>query len=231
MKRMAGEKLYAHVFRQIRALIIQNNLQPGDLLPTEQQLCETLGVSRNVLREAIKSMELMGLVSAQPGRGTTLQPFNLDFVFQNIIFASVNEAEKTIKEMLDIRKKLELGYLRQAYQSLEEADVVELRQLFNSIKTRWQKKEVIHDDDRTFHMLLFRNLNNTTLQSMLDAIWSVDENFKVDVKIKHMDEEIIQKHEAIVHALETRNYELFEASMIAHFATGKYQVNQQYSDF
>ena len=67
MNRKRGEKLYAQVFRQVRAYIIQHNLQPGDLLPTEQALVEMLGVSRNVLREAIKSMELMGLVSARRG--------------------------------------------------------------------------------------------------------------------------------------------------------------------
>ena len=54
MMKRPGEKLYSLVFRQIRAYILQNNLQPGDLLPTEQALVEMLGVSRNVLREAIK---------------------------------------------------------------------------------------------------------------------------------------------------------------------------------
>ncbi|HOQ63999.1 MAG TPA: GntR family transcriptional regulator, partial [Clostridia bacterium] len=78
MAKKNGEKLYSRVFRQVRAYILQNNLQPGDLLPTEQALVEMLGVSRNVLREAIKSMELLGMVSAQPGRGTTLKAFSLD---------------------------------------------------------------------------------------------------------------------------------------------------------
>ena len=58
------DKLYIRTYREIRKYIVQNNLQPGDLLPTEQKLCETLGVSRNVLREAIKSMELIGMVRA-----------------------------------------------------------------------------------------------------------------------------------------------------------------------
>ena len=72
MNKKIGEKLYSWVFRQIRAYILQNNLQPGDLLPTEQALADMLEVSRNVVREAIKAMELMGMVSAQPGRGTIL---------------------------------------------------------------------------------------------------------------------------------------------------------------
>ena len=55
------KKLYIQAFREIRSYIIRNGLRPGDLLPTEHEMSEKLGVSRNVLREAIKSMELMGM--------------------------------------------------------------------------------------------------------------------------------------------------------------------------
>jgi DNA-binding FadR family transcriptional regulator len=53
--------------------MLRNGLKAGDLLPTEQAMSEMLGVSRNVLREAIKSMELMGMVSACPGKGTVIK--------------------------------------------------------------------------------------------------------------------------------------------------------------
>ena len=75
MVKRRGEKLYSLVFRQIRAYILQNNLQPGDLLPTEQALVDMLGVSRNVLREAIKSMELLHGVCHLAG--ARLKAFNL----------------------------------------------------------------------------------------------------------------------------------------------------------
>lgn len=222
MKREQGEKLYVQVFRRIRAHIIANNLQPGDLLPTEQALVENLGVSRNVLREAIKSMELIGLVKAQPGRGTTLLPFNLDYVFQNVIFAQVGEEESTIQEMLEIRKTLEMGFMRRAFFSLKEEDIKAIRTIYERIAKRWKKKEFFHADDRAFHLAIFKNLDNSTLTSMMEAIWSVDENFKTEEKFKHLDD-TVTKHEAIVRALETHNLELFEASMMAHFASGKYR--------
>ena len=221
MPQSRKEKLYAQVFRQIRAIIIRDNLQPGDLLPTEQALCEKLGVSRNVLREAIKSMELMGLVSALPGRGTVLQKFNLDFVFQNVIFASVGEEVQTITEMLEIRKKLELGFAHAAFESLKEEDIRQIRQIMEHIKERWNKHLYFHADDREFHMALFARVNNSTLLSMMDAIWSIDENFKTEEKFKHLDD-TITKHENIVRALEMQNEEAFIAAMMAHFASGKY---------
>lgn len=221
MVKRRGEKLYSLVFRQIRAYILQNNLQPGDLLPTEQALVDMLGVSRNVLREAIKSMELLGMVSAQPGRGTMLKQFNLDYVFQNVIFAAAGEEENAISEMLDIRKRLELAYARQAFETLQQEDIIRLRTILESIKKQWEEHRFFHADDREFHMALFSRIGNQTLMNMMAAIWDVDENFKTEEKFKHLDETIV-KHENIVRALEAGNEEAFQAAMMAHFASGKY---------
>ncbi|NLW19860.1 MAG: FadR family transcriptional regulator [Clostridiales bacterium] len=222
MMKRPGEKLYSLVFRQIRAYILQNNLQPGDLLPTEQALVDMLGVSRNVLREAIKSMELLGMVSAQPGRGTILQKFSLDFVFQNVIFAAAGEEDNAVAEMLDIRKRLELGYMRQAFASLRQEDVLRLRGIMEEIKKQWDVHQLFHAEDKDFHLAIFSRVNNQTLLSMMEAIWDVDANFKTEEKVKHLDDTII-KHENIVRALESGNEEAFEAAMMAHFASGKYR--------
>ena len=86
MRNLKEDKLYIQAFREIRSYIIRNELKAGDLLPTEQNMCQMLGVSRNVLREAIKSMELMGMIQSVPGRGTMIKEFNLDFIFQNVLF-------------------------------------------------------------------------------------------------------------------------------------------------
>lgn len=230
MDKASKENLYVQVFREIRAYIIRNNLQPGDLLPTEQALCEKLGVSRNVLREAIKSMELMGLVSAQRGKGTVLQKFNLDFVFQNVIFTSLGDKVHTITDMLDIRKRLELGFMKDAFKTLREEDVRNIRSILEHIKERWRNHQFFHADDREFHMAIFANIENPTLLSMMDAIWSVDENFKTVEKLKHLDESIT-KHENIVKALEARNEEAFIAAMMAHFASGKYSKAISFEEY
>ncbi|NLA66609.1 MAG: FadR family transcriptional regulator [Leucobacter sp.] len=230
MNRKGGEKLYIQVFQKIRAYILQHNLQRGDLVPTEQALVDMLGVSRNVLREAIKSMELMGMAAAQPGRGTVLKEFNLDFVFQNVVLGSFGDEEKTIVDMLDIRKKLELAYMRRAYEALTEEDVVAIRHIMEEIKVAWEEHRTFPDQDRAFHMTIFSRIDNRILLSILEAIWDVDENYKTEEKVKHLDE-TISKHENIVKALEARNGEAFEAAMLAHFASGKYSRRDSFAEY
>ena len=96
MAKQRDEKLYIRVFRELRDHILRNNLKPGDLIPTEKELCEKLGVSRNVLRESIKAMELMGIVYSRPGRGTAVCPFSLDFIYQNVLLSTADDSERAI---------------------------------------------------------------------------------------------------------------------------------------
>ncbi|MDD3334979.1 MAG: FCD domain-containing protein [Eubacteriales bacterium] len=231
MKNLKKEdKLYIQTFREIRGYIIRNNLREGDSLPTEQQMCEMLGVSRNVLREAIKSMELMGMIQSCPGRGTVVKAFNLDFIFQNVLFFTVGEEKRSIREMLGIRKMIELSYMREAYLALTDSDIRKIRDSLEAIKTKWEQHIFFHADDKAFHMTLFAHLKNSVLTSLLEAIWAVDENFQPEEKAKHLGD-TIAKHENIVLALENHDYEAFAKAMESHFASGKYSNLNSFEEY
>ena len=226
-----NDKLYIRTYREIRKYIVQNNLQPGDLLPTEQKLCETLGVSRNVLREAIKSMELMGMVRACPGKGTEVQAFNLDFILQNVLFFQVGpQEEHSIREMFGVRKVLELAYMRQAFHAMTEEDVRTLRSLADAMRDNWSRGVFFIQEDKDFHLTLFRSLHNNVLLSLLEAIWAVDDGFELEKKQPHL-EQTVTKHEAIVAALENHSYPAFARAMEAHFSSGKYLGMTSYEEF
>ena len=226
-----NDKLYIRTYREIRKYIVQNNLQPGDLLPTEQKLCETLGVSRNVLRESIKSMELMGMVRACPGKGTEVQAFNLDFILQNVLFFQVGpQEEHSIREMFGVRKVLELAYMRQAFHAMTEEDVRALRSLADAMRDNWSRGVFFIQEDKDFHLTLFRSLHNDVLLSLLEAIWSVDDGFELEKKQPHL-EQTVTKHGAIVAALENHSYPAFARAMEAHFSSGKYLGMTSYEEF
>ena len=225
------DKLYIRTYREIRKYIVQNNLQPGDLLPTEQKLCETLGVSRNVLRESIKSMELMGMVRACPGKGTEVQAFNLDFILQNVLFFQMGpQEEHSIREMFGVRKVLELAYMRQAFHAMTEEDVRALRSLADAMRDNWSRGVFFIQEDKDFHLTLFRSLHNDVLLSLLEAIWSVDDGFELEKKQPHL-EQTVTKHEAIVTALENHSFLAFARAMESHFSSGTYTGMTSYEEF
>lgn len=225
-----NEKLYIQAFREIRSYIMKNKLGPGDFLPTEQQLCAQLGVSRNVLREAIKSMELMGMVRAVPGRGTEVREFSLDFIFQNVLFFHMDGQEKPVREMFAIRRALELSFMRQAFFSITKEDIARMRRCATEIRQRWEQGEMFNEADREFHMALFRALDNSVLNSMLEAIWAVDGGFQLEEKMPHLASSV-SKHERIVDALEQYDYQAFVLAMLAHYSSGKYTKTDSYEEF
>ena len=224
------KKLYIQAFREIRSYIIRNGLQPGDLLPTELEMCEMLGVSRNVLREAIKSMELMGMVQACAGRGTEVKEFSLDFVFQNVLFFSVAGEDKPVREMFGIRRMLELSYMRQAFYAMTENDICVLHDCLRRMHESGEDYLAFTEADRLFHATLFRGLDNSVLNSLMDSIWAVDAGFELEKKSPHLITSIA-KHEAIVKALEEYDYRAFARAMEVHFSSGKYLKSDSFEEY
>lgn len=216
------DKLYIQTFRKIRSYILRSNLQPGDLLPTEQEMSRTLGVSRNVLREAIKGMELMGMVQARPGRGTEVREFSPDFIFRNALFFSVAGEKKTVEEMLAIRKTLELSYMRQAFHALSADDVHALRRCFSLMQEACgMERAAFSAADCEFHMALFRPLGNGVLNSLLEAVWAVDKSIVPEEDSADRYETVVS-HLRIVNALEDYDYRAFAHAMEAHFSCGRF---------
>ena len=224
------DKLYIQTFREIRSYIIRHELKPGDLLPTELEMSQMLGVSRNVLREAIKSMELMGMVQACPGRGTEVKEFSLDFVFQNVLFFNVGGEGKPVHEMFVIRRMLELSYMRQAFYVLSEEDIQALRDCVRRMHESADDDLAFTCADRDFHMTLFRPLGNGVLNSLMEAIWAVDEGFELEKKSPHLVSSI-PKHEAIVDALAAYDYRAFARAMEIHFSSGKYLKPDSFEEY
>lgn len=68
-------KVYEGVLYQLKAYIEENQLSPGDKLPSERELSEQLGVGRSSIREAFRAMELLGLIETRRGEGTYMRSY------------------------------------------------------------------------------------------------------------------------------------------------------------
>src|SRR5215831_13281821 len=99
------DKVYEGVAKQIERLILKK-LQPGDKLPSERELAETLGVSRSSIRDAIRSLELLGLVEPRQGAGTVVREISASTIM-NPLAALLRHKLELVGELLDFRKMLE----------------------------------------------------------------------------------------------------------------------------
>src|ERR1022692_4471854 len=98
-------KVYEEVAKQIERLI-KTKLNPGDKLPSERELAETLHVSRSSIRDAIRGLELMGLVEPRQGAGTIVRELSTESVV-NPFANALQRKRALVGELLDFRKMLE----------------------------------------------------------------------------------------------------------------------------
>lgn len=226
MKNLKNRKLYLQVYDELRDYIVQNQLQPGDKLPTEMEMCEGLGVSRNVLREAIKSLEISGIVSSKPGVGIIIQEFSPNFLFHNLLYNLHRNSAELLRQTLAVRRTLELGFMRQAFDTLEQSDLNLLneqtrmmRQIYESQKQK--NSELIfglefYEADATFHKILYSHTGNTILTSIIDAVWACDKYHKQRIYATYMEQTVV-KHEKIILALTQQDFNAFSSAMYYHF--------------
>lgn len=225
MKNLKNRKLYLQVYDELKDYILQNQLKAGDKLPTEMEMCGLLGVSRNVLREAIKSLEISGIVHSKPGVGIMIQEFNADFLFQSLLYNLAGDSQVLLQQTLEVRRTLELGFLEQSFASLLPEDFDLLDEQVDIMCKIYEKSERVtpvifgyefYEADASFHHILYSRTNNDILKSMVDAVWACDKYHKNRVQRSYM-EQTVQKHEQIVSALRARSMEAFKAAMHYHF--------------
>src|SRR5207302_9759363 len=98
-------KVYEEVAKQLERLILKK-LRPGDKLPSERELAEMLGVSRSSIRDAIRSLELVGLVEPRQGAGTVVKEISTS-ALASPIGAVLLLKREAVSELLDLRMLLE----------------------------------------------------------------------------------------------------------------------------
>lgn len=226
MKNLKSRKLYMQVYDELRDYILQKQLRPGDMLPTEMEMCSTLGVSRNVLREAIKALEITGVVSSKPGVGIMIQEFNPDFLFQTLFYNLTSDSQAMLQQTLAVRRTLELGFLKESFSTLLPGDIDALKKQVAIMEDICREKSArpgstvfgpdFYRADAEFHKLLYHRAGNVVLCSIIDAVWNCDRFHKQAIHTAYM-ESTVEKHQKIVAALEQRDFDAYTAAMHHHF--------------
>lgn len=154
----------------IRDYILTNQLKPGDTLPPETELGKQLGVSRNSIREAVKALQLVGLVEARRGSGLFVGSFSLEPLLSNLPFGLMNGLTE-LRELLEIRLLLEMGIVDRIIANRTEAQMEEMGQIIENMRVLAEQGQPFPKEDRKFHQCLLANCENSTLIKLSDVFW------------------------------------------------------------
>ena len=111
MEQKPAKKMFLQIVKQLRELIIDRHIQPGDKLPSERVLCEQLNASRSSVREALRSLELLGLIETRHGGGTFLADVSGNRLVE-ILSSFILQEEQSLKDVHATREMHEREAIR-----------------------------------------------------------------------------------------------------------------------
>jgi DNA-binding FadR family transcriptional regulator len=214
------------ILERLRAHIAEQRLRPGDRLPSENELAEGLGVSRPAVREALRALEGLGMVEVLHGKGRFLRQFNMEPIAASMAHSLLIQSS-SLRDLLDVRRALEVAFLPEAVASLDEATTSELRAAVERMRELYAAGEPFISEDACFHRALFSRVDNAVLRELLDAFWAMFKVVRLDQVAPPRDaSETILFHARILEHVAAGDVEKARAVLIEHFADVKQRVEK-----
>lgn len=186
------------VFNTLRQAILRGELKPGERL-MEIQLANKLGVSRTPIREAIRKLELEGLVLMIPRKGAEVAEIT----------------EKSLKDVLEIRRALEELAVRLACEKITKEELKELKKAGDEFKKVLKSQDIteVAEADVRFHDVIYMATDNPKLIQLLNNFREQMYRFRVEyLKKAEVRPQLLAEHDEIIKYITEGNKE--EASRV-----------------
>jgi GntR family transcriptional repressor for pyruvate dehydrogenase complex len=215
IKRIHRESVPSSIINMITDLLITKELKPGDQLPTELELAQQLGVGRNSVREAVKSLSYLGVVEIRRGIGTFVAEFMPASVLNPLVLELVFE-KKTSREIIELRLLIETAVAEMVIQKASDNDIQKLDEANNRLRNAAGAKHIdsqhLRDLDINFHETLLQLTDNRPLQKIGKVIYTL---FLASIE-KTVEQDPLRaagNHQLIIDAIKRRDPALLRRHM------------------
>lgn len=211
------------VAEQLKKKIISGEYASGDKLPVEAELCQSFGVSRITVREAMKKLSTMGLVEIKQGKGTFVKSVDLG-VFMKPLFQLVEYSEINIEAIYTARELIESGIAGLAAASRSTEDIARLENVLQNIRYCYDQGDLegCYQCDVDFHMALAKAAGNPILLATMEVLQDID-----DACVKRYDKYLVgyegskKEHQDILDAVIRQDTQQAQETMRLHARNSK----------
>jgi len=225
-------KLSDQVLDRLVTMIRDGKLQPGDRMPSERDLMERYGVGRPAIREAMQTLESMGMLDIRHGERARIKSVSAASMMEQIDLTArhlLSTSPQSLNHLKEARLLFELDMVRIAAPRAEAADIARLRR---AIAAQRASPDTAHfvEADIAFHGALAAVSGNPIYTAVSNAMLQWIMAYHVDlVHVAGLEQLTLAEHEAIVDAVEAGDTDGAEKAMADHLnrANGLYRVENR----
>ena len=205
-----------YIFDYIR----ENELSTGESLPSELRTSTELNISRGIVREAFRSLEVAGIIEKENGRSPKVGVLNSSFLTHLMMHAILTN-QISVKQVLEMRSSIEVLAAELAARRRTRSDIQRLRSSVDGMRQSVGKPAAFVQHDLDFHDLINHASGNPLIEVICEAIHeSMQESMRVGLSKRKSGRDVlkvVESHEAIVNAIEEGEAGLAGVLMKKHF--------------
>lgn len=214
------------VIKTIKKLLVTNNLHPGDKLPSEMEISQSLGVSRGSVREAMKILSAYGIVSIKRGDGTYISDNTDGILFDPLLFRLIINSND-INESKEMREMIELGIIKLAIENATEDDIKSLEEIhlytLKVVNEKLMTVDVAIETELIFHTALGKATGNKMIQTIYNFVMELYiPNIYRNISADKFGAKAVDCHGPIIEAIKKRDIKAGEEAIKHSVEAWKY---------
>lgn len=197
-------KLTASVFEQLLSYVVKGSWKPGDRIPPERDLCQQLGIARTSLREALKAMELVGMLDSRVGDGTFVCPRS-EFLSRPLLWAFTGSDHEELREIMEARTIIEENLAGLAAQRGSSEEIAEIGRAVQMMRDSIARGDSILEADMAFHLAVSAAAQNGVLKNAVQLLRNLMRQWiRFKLLMPEVPETVLKRHVSIYRAIEAR---------------------------
>jgi GntR family transcriptional repressor for pyruvate dehydrogenase complex len=221
-------KVYEQVIDQIKEMIDEGTLKKGDKLPSERDLAQQLNVGRTSIREAIRALEVIGLIDCKQGEGNYIKSGFKDNLVEPLSIMFMLEGSSP-DEIWELRKIIEVEAAGLAAKRINDEQLVELKEIALSLNN-YEDENITAEIDKQFHYKIAEFSGNVLIYNILRTVSILVDHFIKDARKLILEHEgnkeiLFAQHFDIYLSMENRNSAAARQAMREHLDfANKYKI-------
>lgn len=220
LNKISRETLADQAARNLMAYIEAEDLKPGRWLPSEHQLAADLGVSRPIIREALKSLEGKGVIAVVSGKGAVVKPLDGQLL-QQFFQRAIQIEQEALIDLIELRRAIEIAVAGQAARQRRPEELAQIAAIVGEMRRSLHAPEDYVALDVTFHQLVAALTRNQLMCHLVTSIREVIKDTLQESQLRSLNDEQLERvqrgHEAILAAIEQGDVAAAEQAMAEHF--------------